>query len=166
MLYGTCRQPAKARDWRTADNSNMLNHVREQTLPSFLEEHWQHNFSFLGLWQALWNQREESFGEGGHFIEQSPYIRSWHSGKGRCRSNLFLLRNGIQVHQRNKSLRTVTLCLINMLSYFTCNKTIKVKRTLPFFPTEILLIIRVHLNLTGVWYLAFVGQSTQHWQKE
>lgn len=144
----------------------MLNHVKEQTLPSFLKEHWQQTFSFLGLWQALWKQREDSFGERGHFIEQSPYIRSWHSGKGRCGSNLFLLRNTIQVHQRNKSLRTVTLCLINMLSYFTLNKTIKVKRTLPFFLTEILLIIKVHLNLTGVWYVAFVGQSTQHWQKE
>lgn len=138
----------------------MLNHVKEQTLPSFLKERWQQTFSFLGLWQALWKQREDSFGERGHFIEQSPYIRSWHSGKGHCGSNLLLLRNTIQVHQRNKSLRTVTLCLINMLSYFTLNKTIKGKRTLPFFLTEILLIIKVHLNL------AIVGQSTQHWQKE
>lgn len=52
-----------------------------------------------------------------------------------------------------------------MLSYFTLNKTIKGKRTLTFFPTEILIISWSLFK--SDWSLApgFCWPVNQHWQK-
>lgn len=142
-VYGTSRQQAKDLDGEQLINPNMLKYVKAQTiLPSFLKEHQQQTFYFGGLWQPLWKQWEEFFREEGHFIVQSPHIRSWQSGKENRGSNLFLLKSTIYVHQRNKSFNTVTFCLINIKGCLPISHLIKQSkwRELAFL-TEFLLII-------------------------
>lgn len=66
---------SQARDGEQLTTPTCLNEGKEQTtLPSFLREQLQWTFSFLRLWQLLWNSEKNLSEEEGPSIEQSsPY---------------------------------------------------------------------------------------------
>lgn len=96
--------------WRTADNSNMLKKMlrHKQFFQAFSKSINSKPFIFLGF-DSFFENSEKNISENRVILQCNlQLLKSWQSGKENHGSNLFLLKSTIQVHQRNKSLSTVT----------------------------------------------------------